>query len=84
MKKDIKKKPAKKANKTSKPRKIEVFVDMTELPASEAIRKSQIEMGLVKEAVEEVANEILVEAAVAPVKPLKWYERIWNLLKSLF
>lgn len=81
MKKEMKKKSTKKA---IKPRKIEVYLDMTDVPASEAIRRSKVEMGMLDEAVQEVATEILVETATNPTKPLKWYEKIWNLLKSLF
>ena len=82
MKKDIKKKKI--AKKASKPRKIEVIVDMTELPASEAIRKSQIEMGIVNEAVHEVEKEILIGAATDMTKSVKWYQKLWEAIKSLF
>lgn len=81
MKKDIKKKkPIKKA---IKPRKIEVVVDMTELPASEAIMKSKVELGMVKEVIKEVEAEIQNEMATTP-KKLKWYQKLWEAIKSLF
>lgn len=81
MKKDIKKKkPVKKA---IKPRKIEVVVDMTELPASEAIMKSKVELGMVKEVIKEVEVEIQNEMAATP-KKLKWYQKLWEAIKSLF
>lgn len=82
MKKEIKKKkPVKKA---AKPRKIEVIVDMTELPASEAIQKSKVELGIVKEAVKEIELEVQEEMTTQPKKSLKWYQKLWETIKSLF
>ena len=91
MKKDIKNKPntkkqpnnKKQVKKSAKPRKIEVVVDMTELPASEAIMKSKVELGMVKEAVKEVEQEIKNEMIVEP-KKLTWYQKLWEAIKSLF
>lgn len=78
--KDTKKKVTK---TTVKPRKIEVIVDMTELPASEAILKSKKELGMVVEAVEEVKEDIVSEVAEG-TKNVRWYNRLWNTIKSLF
>ena len=91
MKKDIKNKPnnkkqsnnKKQVKKSAKPRKIEVIVDMTELPASEAIMKSKVELGMVKEVVKEVEQEIKNEMIVEP-KKLAWYQKLWEAIKSIF
>lgn len=67
----------------TKPNKLEVIVDMTELPASEAILKSKKELGMVVEAVEEVKEDIVSEVATG-TKKVHWYNKLWNTIKSIF
>lgn len=67
----------------TKPNKLEVIVDMTELSASEAILKSKKELGMVVEAVEEVKEDIVSEVA-AGTKKVHWYNKLWNTIKSIF
>lgn len=74
-----------KKNKGTKKNKMYVTIDltdMTKLP-SEVILNVQKDLKLADQAVEEIKNDIVSEAAEG-AKNIHWYNKLWNTIKSIF
>lgn len=75
-----------KKNKETKQNKMYITIDltdMTKLP-SQVILDLQKDLKLVDKAVEEVKEEIVDELVKGDYKKVRWYNKLWNTIKSIF
>lgn len=75
-----------KKNKGTKKNKMYVTIDltdMTKLP-SQVILDLQKDLITVDKAVEEVKEEIVEEVVKTEFKKVRWYNKLWNTIKSIF
>ena len=74
-----------KKNKETKQNKMYITIDltdMTKLP-SQVILDLQKDLKIVDNAVEEVKEDIVSEVAEG-AKNVRWYNKLWNTIKSIF
>lgn len=75
-----------KKNKETKQNKMYITIDltdMTKLP-SQVILDLQKDLKLADKAVEEVKEEIVDELVKGDYKKVRWYNKLWNTIKSIF
>ena len=75
-----------KKNKETKQNKMYITIDltdMTKLP-SQVILDLQKYLKLADKAVEEVKEEIVDELVKGDYKKVRWYNKLWNTIKSIF
>lgn len=75
-----------KKNKETKQNKMYITIDltdMTKLP-SQVILDLQKDLKIVDKAVEEVKEEIVDELIKGEYKKVRWYNKLWNTIKSIF
>lgn len=75
-----------KKNKETKQNKMYITIDltdMTKLP-SQVILDLQKDLKIVDKAVEEVKEEIVDELVKGDYKKVRWYNKLWNTIKSIF
>lgn len=75
-----------KKNKETKQNKMYITIDltdMTKLP-SQVILDLQKDLKIVDKAVEEVKEDIVEELVKGEYKKVRWYNNLWNTIKSIF
>lgn len=75
-----------KKNKETKQNKMYITIDltdMTKLP-SQVILDLQKDLKIVDKAVEEVKEDIVEELVKGDYKKVRWYNKLWNTIKSIF